>query len=146
MTFPSWAVELNRFLCTFVNRFADLVHANSAKTDTIHNNSSRACLVNCICISVYNCLSIHQGGTSTCFTRPDGRRNHARQNSRHYAAKATSADSWYQEQCSLPRCLLLNSGICCTTLPSSILPLACLLRLMPSLPQVPHCLKKKAAP
>lgn len=37
------------------------------------------------------------------------------------------------------------SGICCTTSPPSTLPLACLLRLMPSLPQVPHCLKKKAA-
>ena len=38
------------------------------------------------------------------------------------------------------------SGICCTTSPRSTLPLACLLRLMPSLPQVSHCLKKEAAP
>lgn len=38
------------------------------------------------------------------------------------------------------------SGICWMTSPKRSLPLACLLRFTPSLPQVPHCLKKKAAP
>lgn len=38
-----------------------------------------------------------------------------------------------------------HPGISCTTLPPSSMPLACLLRLMPSWPQVPHCLKKKEA-
>lgn len=38
------------------------------------------------------------------------------------------------------------SGICCITSPSRSFPLACLFRLIPSLPQVPHCLKKKAEP
>lgn len=37
------------------------------------------------------------------------------------------------------------SGICCITSPCSSFPFACLLRLMPSLPHVPHCLKKNAA-
>ena len=44
------------------------------------------------------------------------------------------------------RHIAIFSGICCITSPKSSLPLACLLRLTPSLPQVPHCLKKKAAP
>ena len=38
----------------------------------------------------------------------------------------------------------LHFGICWTTLPSRSLPLACLERLTPSAPYVPHCLKKKA--
>ena len=37
-------------------------------------------------------------------------------------------------------------GICCIISPCSIFPFACLFLLMPSLPHVPHCLKKKAEP
>lgn len=42
--------------------------------------------------------------------------------------------------------IFVYSGISCITFPSSSFPLACLLRFTPSLPQVPHCLKKKNAP
>ena len=37
-----------------------------------------------------------------------------------------------------------SSGICCIISPSNSLPFACLLRLIPSDPHVPHCLKKNA--